>query len=55
MKTFIIVTLCLNALDILAKLWRGYSGNERYPRWNSLLDVVFCVVFLVWGVSVLAP
>ena len=52
MKAFIIATLYLTALDILSKLYRVYSGNERYPRWNSLVDVIFGGAFLVWGVSV---
>ena len=55
MKTFILSTLCLIAWEFMAKLYRLYSGNENYPRWNSLSDVVVCVAFLVWGVSVLAP
>ena len=52
MKTFIITTLGLTAWDFVAKLIRVYTGNEKYPRWNSLSDVIVCVAFLVWGVSV---
>ena len=54
MNTFVKFTVSLTAWDLVAKMGRLYMGHTETTMGTLLGEAVICVVFLVWGIWVLA-
>lgn len=54
MRTFVIAMVAMLAWDVVAKLLRLWQGKTYYPPAAAVVDGVFCLAFLVWGMWVLA-
>ena len=54
MNTFVKFTVSFTAWDFVTKMVRLYLGNTETTMGTLLCEAVICVVFLVWGVLVLA-